>query len=92
MEAELRIDLEAAYEQILVGSSSGVEMADMLYLMHPDHKHQEFRLLARLKYTENHPEPGIIGRMAKDCNGIAPQHPITKTLNEMYSDSRSTAA
>ena len=92
MEAELRIDLEAAYEQILVGSSSGVEMADMLYLMHPDHKHQEFRLLARLKFAENHPEAGIFGRMAKDCESIAPQHPVTKTLIEMYSEFRLSAA
>ena len=63
----------------------------MLYLMHHEHQHQELRLLARLKFAENHPEPGIIGRMAKDCDSIAPQHPVTQTLNEMYSAARHSA-
>jgi hypothetical protein len=92
MEAELDINLETAYEQIMVGSSSGVEMADMLYLMHSDRKHLEYRLLARLKFAENHPESGIVRRMARECGAIAPAHPVTTTLNEMFSEGPSSSS
>jgi hypothetical protein len=83
MDSDIQIDLATAYEHITAGNSTGVEMADMLYVMHPDAKHLEYRLLARIKFAEKHPNSGIVARMAKECFAIAPQHPVTTALLDM---------